>query len=117
MPTADFHLPLNAPQSCPLCGVPLHVNGRARLDCTGCGKTLVISESQAYKVARVILIYGLGAVWAWRRGWDPTFIIFVVSFYVLPIRIVWAIIERQIRMAYPPKCLEPARPVFQTLGL
>jgi len=112
MPLYDSHYPL-----CPICNIELNLEGRLRFDCPGCGNTLVFARSQIYRVFRVVGIVGTAAIWAWRRGWEPSFIIFVVSFYVWPVLLLWASIEGQIRRLFPPKRFEAQRKCLQTLGI
>jgi predicted RNA-binding Zn-ribbon protein involved in translation (DUF1610 family) len=112
MPLTDSYLPL-----CPICGIKLCSEGRSRFDCQGCGKTLVVAESRTYRFCRVIGIYGSAAIWAWKRGWEPSFIIFVVSVYVFPVLLLWISIERYVRRMFPPRRFEPERSHFQTLGI
>jgi hypothetical protein len=112
MPLIDSYSPL-----CPICGIELNPKGRLRFDCPGCGNALAVAESLIFKVFRVVVIVGTAAIWAWRRGWPPSFIIFVVSFYVWPVLLFWAYIEGQVRRVFPPKRFEPKRKYLQTLGI
>ena len=112
MPVTDSYLP-----RCPICGVDLHPEGRTWFDCPACGTTLVVSESRAYRIFRMICIYGSAAIWAWKRGWEPSFIFFVVSFYAFPVLLLWTALERHIRLLFPSTHFEPKRSLFQTLGI
>ena len=66
---------------------------------------------------RTFVIYGVAAIWAWRRGWDPSVMIFVVSFYAIAVLIFFGQIEGQIRRFFPPKRYVPRRKDVQTLGI
>ena len=66
---------------------------------------------------RILVIYGVAAIWAWRRGWAPSFIIFVVSFYAIPVLLILGHIEGQLRRVFPPKRYVPRRKDVQTLGI
>ena len=102
---------------CPMCGSELQTEGRVRLDCPGCGRTLVAAQSGIYRTFRFIGIYAAAAIWAWKRGWEPSFLIFVVSFYVFPVVHFWTPIESGFRRLFPPKRFEPAATYLQTLGI
>ena len=112
MPVFDISLP-----TCPACGIDLNPEGRTRFDCPGCGKTLVVARSRVYWICRYLGIYGLAATWAWRRGWDPSFIVFVVSFYAFPVMWLWNSMERYFWRIYPPANFELQRSLFQSLGI
>ena len=116
MGTASAITDLESPL-CPICGATLFPQGRRRLDCPGCGKTLVAAQSSVYQICRRVGIYAVAAIWAWKRGWDPWGIVFVVSFYVFPVLWLWNIVEREVYRMYPPKRFEPPRTPFQTLGI
>jgi hypothetical protein len=51
---------------------------------------------------------------AWKRGWPPSFIVFVVSLYAIPMFLIWGVIEQ---FVFPPKKFEVARSPYQTLNL
>jgi len=112
MPVIDSYSPL-----CPICGIELNPEGRLRLDCPGCGNTLFAVQSRMYRVFRIVVVYGTAAIWAWRRGWDPSFIIFVVSFYAIAVFLIFGHIEGQIRRFFPPKRYVPRTKDVQTLGI
>jgi hypothetical protein len=72
------------------------------------------SHSAVYMWSRVIGCYGIAALVAWKRGWEPSFIIFIVSFYAIPVLIAWRAIEQSI---FPRKKFEIVPPTYQTLNL
>jgi predicted RNA-binding Zn-ribbon protein involved in translation (DUF1610 family) len=114
MPITDSYSPL-----CPICGIELNWEGRRQFDCPGCGNTLVVAESRTYRVFRALGIVGTASAWAWRSGWELSFIVFVVSFYIFPILFFWAALEAGIRHFFPPKLFEPKRKylkVYSGLG-
>jgi hypothetical protein len=56
----------------------------------------------------------IAVVTAKLRGWDWSFLIFVVSFYALPILVLWDVIVFKF---FPPKKFEAVSGPFQTLGI
>jgi len=72
------------------------------------------SHSSGYLWLRAIACYGAAALIAWQRGWEPSFIVFVVSFYAIPLFIIWRFIEQRI---FPRKRFEVAPPPYQTLKI
>lgn len=102
---------------CPICDAELNPEGRARIDCPKCGNTLFASRPRAYHVFRLVVLYGTAAIWAWKRGWPPSAIIFVVSFYAIPVLLVLGPIEGQLRRLLPPKRYVPRKKQIQTLGI
>ena len=99
---------------CPVCGAELHPEGRQRLDCPDCGTTLIEARSSAYGWPELVVCYGVASLIAWKRGWEPSFIVFVVSFYAIPVFIVWQSIKRTF---FPPKSFRVAPSRIQKLGL
>jgi len=56
----------------------------------------------------------IAVVTAKLRGWDWSFLIFVVSFYALPVLVLWDVIVFKL---FPPKKFDPVSGPFQTLGI
>ncbi|HET9408017.1 MAG TPA: hypothetical protein VFO39_12330 [Candidatus Sulfotelmatobacter sp.] len=103
--------------TCPICGAEVKSEGRARLECPGCRNTLVVHQSRLYRIFRTLAVYGTAAVWAWKRGWEPSFIVFVVSFYAIPVLLFLTFLEAHVRRLFPPKRFDPQRKYLQTLGI
>ena len=56
----------------------------------------------------------IAIVTARLRGWDWSFLWFVVSFYALPVLVLWDVIVFQV---FPPKKFELVSSPFQTLRI
>ncbi len=85
-----------------------------RFDCPHCFKALKPCFFPGYLWVRSLTSFGMGLAWAWHRGWTGSFVIFVVSFYALPVMILWDLVVRDF---FLPKKIVPATSTFQTLGL
>jgi len=104
--------------ACPVCGTEVRPEPNSRFDCAGCGNRLVLARTRAYRIARIVGIYGLGTIWALKRGWELCFVLFVVSFYVFPVKLVWDTLERDLRAFFPLSHIEVVRDSpFQTLSI
>jgi len=57
---------------------------------------------------------GAALIYAWTHGWDTSFVIFVLPFYVMPALLLWFTLERRF---FLPRKFEPVGSSVQTLGL
>ncbi len=102
---------------CPLCrGRLVKDNIRLyRFNCPHCFKALNPCFFPGYRWVRYLITLGAALAWAWHRGWSGSFVIFVVSFYQLPLLFLWDLIVRDF---FLPTKFEAAPSLsFQTLGL
>jgi hypothetical protein len=99
---------------CPLCSMwllPSQVRV-VRFDCPNCQKSLRAVYFPGYLWIRGIVTYVGAFVLAWQLGWHDSFIVFVFSFYVFPMLIIW---ECFIHPFVPVQRIEPApRSMFFT---
>ncbi len=91
---------------CPVCqgglrrkDIQLH-----RFNCPHCFRQLRPCFFPGYLWVRALIIFGLGLAWAWHSGWTDSFVIFVASFYGLPVAFLWDLVVREF---FLPKKLEP----------
>jgi hypothetical protein len=56
----------------------------------------------------------IAVVTAKLRGWPWSFLIFVVSFYALPMLVTWDVLAFRL---FPPTKFEPVSSPIQTLGI
>ncbi len=89
----DWHLRRAHIPICPVCRTLLQTEGRARFDCAHCGTALKEARSVVYLLLRGIVCTSAAALLALKRGWEPSFIIFVLSFYAIPLFYLWRLIE------------------------
>lgn len=102
-----------APQ-CPLCHAELQGENRAPFDCPECGETLYEARSSGFKWLRAIVCYAVAALYSWHKGWEPSFIVFIVSFYAIPALVIWRTVEQ---LFFPATRYEAGRSSVQTLDL
>jgi len=103
-------------RACPLCGGRLvrnHIR-LARFDCPHCLKTLRPGFFPGHLWIRGFICCGAGLALAWHNGWTDSFVIFVVSFYVLPMMFLW---DLTVYHFFLPKHFEPVASSFPVLDL
>ncbi len=101
---------------CPSCDcllTRLQTRGR-RFDCPGCGTALQPLRTPAYRWLRLLGCYGAGIAAARLRGWDWSFVVFVVSFYAFPAALLF---DSVVVNFFPASQFELVRGRLQTLGL
>jgi len=103
---------------CPTCGGNLPKD-KIRLyafDCPHSSERLEPIFFPGYQWAKFLITLGLALVWAWHGGWTGSFVIFVISFYQLPLFVfLWDLILCEF---YLPRKFEAApSSSFLTLDL
>jgi hypothetical protein len=83
-------------------------------NCPYCAKYIKPIRRPRYLWLRILVCGGVAVVTARMRGFDWSFLIFVVSFYALPVFILWDVIVFKL---FPPTKFEPVSSPFQTLGI
>ncbi len=99
---------------CPACQKQIETGGAEMFKCPHCSTLLRAQRPRGYWTIRVIVCFGTAAIWAWKRGWDASFVIFVVAFYAIPVMIAWGYIQGTF---FPSKRYEAIPPAIQKLGL
>src|SRR5581483_904721 len=102
--------------TCPLCGGILtrEVIQPVPFDCPHCSARIRPSHRPSYLWLRFTVTVGIGIAAARLRGFDWSFLVFVVGFFALPALFFWdAIVWR----LFPPRRFEPAPEYVQTLGI
>jgi len=102
--------------TCPLCSgeIPPEDVRLVPFTCAHCGKRIKPADRPSYLWLRTLLCLGIAIGAARSRGWDWSFLIFVIGFYALP---VFFLFDRIRFTLFPPKKFEPAQPYVQTLDL
>jgi hypothetical protein len=80
-------------RACPICNAENRPRGWGQVECSRCRTLLRPARSGLLKCIRVVVFYDGSALIAWKRGWEPSFIIFVVGFYMIPVVFAWIYIE------------------------
>jgi len=83
-------------------------------NCPYCSKYMRPVRRRSYLWLRFAVCGIIAVVTAKLRGWDWSFLIFVVSFYALPVLVLWDVIVFKL---FPPKKFELVSGPFQTLGI
>ncbi len=83
-------------------------------NCPYCEKYIRPIRRRSYLWLRFAACGVIAVVTARLRGWDWSFLIFVVSFYALPVLVFWDVIVFKM---FPPTKFEPVSSPFQTLGI
>ncbi len=83
-------------------------------DCPYCAKHIRPIRRPSYLWLRILVCLGVAVVTARMSGFDWSFLIFVVSFYALPVFILWDVIVFKL---FPPTKFGPVSSPFQTLGI
>ena len=83
-------------------------------NCPPCEKYIRPIRRRSYLWVRFTVCGVIAVVTARLRGWDWSFLIFVVSFYALPVLVFWDVIVFKM---FPPTKFEPVSSPFQTLGI
>jgi hypothetical protein len=103
---------------CPTCGGNLPKN-RIRLfafDCPHCSERLEPIFFLGYQWVKFLLTLGLALALAWHGGWTGSSVIFVISFYQLPLYVfLWDLILREFYL--PRKFKAAPSSSFLTLDL
>src|SRR6185437_3937296 len=92
--------------TCPACNSVLRLRDirLGQFNCPQCSKALRPVLTGARRWLRVIVPVGTGFAYAWTHGWNDSFIIFVVSLYIVPAMLVWGSLEINF---FPPRKFEP----------
>ena|ERR1700674_1076612 len=103
---------------CPACRGRLPKD-RIRLhpfDCPHCSERLEPLFFHGYQLVKFLITFGLALAWAWHSGWTGSSVIFVISFYQLPLYVfLWDLILCEF---YLPRKFEAApSSAFLTLDL
>jgi hypothetical protein len=101
---------------CPQCKgiLTLETKRPGPFNCPYCGKHIRPIGRRGYLWLRFAVCGVIAVVTARWRGWDWSFLIFVVSFYAFPVLTLWDVILFKM---FPPTKFEPVRSPFQTLGI
>ena len=83
-------------------------------NCPYCAKYIKPVRRRSYLWLRLVICGVIAVVTARLRGWDWSFLIFVVSFYALPVLVLWDTIVFKL---FPPTKFEVVASPFQTLGI
>src|ERR1035437_5177345 len=83
-------------------------------NCPYCAKYIRPIRRRSYIWLRIVGCGVIAVVTARLRGFDWSFLIFVVSFYALPVLFLWDVIVFKL---YPPTRFESVSSPFQTLGI
>jgi predicted RNA-binding Zn-ribbon protein involved in translation (DUF1610 family) len=83
-------------------------------NCPYCGKYIRPVRRRSYLWLRVVICGVIAVATAKLTGWDWSFLIFVVSFYALPMLVLWDTIVFRL---FPPTKFEAVASQFQTLGI
>ena len=84
-------------------------------NCPYCAKYIrPIRRRSSYLWLRTLVCGGIAVATAKLRGFDWSFLIFVVSLYALPAFVLWDVIVFKL---FPPTKFEPVSSPFQTLGI
>jgi hypothetical protein len=101
---------------CPLCQgtLTLETIRASQFDCPHCTKLIRPVHRRSYLWLRGALcaVVAVGAVKL--RGFDWSFLIFVISLYALPALFFWDVIVSRM---FPPTKFEPVPSPVQTLGI
>lgn len=101
---------------CPLCrGTLTRVHVRpGPFDCPTCLKRIRPVRSPEYRWARSATAAVLAITAARLKGFDWSFLVFVVSVYAVPVLFFWDIFSMDL---WPPIHFEPVQSSVQTLGI
>jgi hypothetical protein len=101
---------------CPLCdGVLTRLAIRpGRFNCPHCLKQIRPVRQPGYRWARFGMCAAFAITLARLKGFDWSFLVFVVSVYALPALFFWDILALDL---YPPTRFEPTRSPVQILGI
>jgi predicted RNA-binding Zn-ribbon protein involved in translation (DUF1610 family) len=102
-------------QVCPVCNFELSAEftRHTRFECPKCEATLQPVRSDHYHLIRKIVCWSAILIWAWMNGWHDGSVVFVISFYAVPVFAAWYWLES----FFPAKKLELADSYIQTLGI
>jgi hypothetical protein len=103
--------------SCPVCQSELSVKGWKEIKCPRCKTQLRPAILRTLKWVRMFVVFGGAALIAWWRGWEPSFIVFTIGFYMIPVIFLWSIIEHMVCSMFPPKVFEVAQSHILRLGI
>jgi predicted RNA-binding Zn-ribbon protein involved in translation (DUF1610 family) len=112
----DISSALERVGQCPACNGILtpDVIRPVSFNCPYCSKYIRPVRRRGYFWLRFAVCGIIAVITARVRGWDWSFLIFVVSFYALPVLVLWDVIVFKL---FPPKQFEPVSGPFQTLGI
>lgn len=101
---------------CPECKGILtpHTIRLGPFNCPYCTKYIRPVRRPSYLWLRFLVCAVIAVATAKLRGWDWSFLIFVVSFYALPVLVLWDLIVFRL---FPPTKFEAVPSQFQTLGI
>src|SRR3981081_4594876 len=104
-----------SPQHCPVCraSVATELIGAPSCECPNCHTELIRLRGRGYMWLRAVICCGAAVAICWTKHLG-SFMVFVVSFYALPLFFIW---DSEISKFFPPTKLEPATGPYQTLGL
>ena len=110
------HLQAVGIAKCPVCSGTLTraVIRPGPFDCPHCMKQIRATHSSMYRWARIGICAAFAVAAARLKGFDWSFLIFVVSLYALPSLVLWDILALDL---FPPIRFETNRSTFQTLGI
>lgn len=110
------HLQAIGVARCPVCSGTLTrtVIRPGPFDCPHCMKQIRATHSSTYRWARIGICAAFAITAARIKGFDWSFLIFVVSLYALPSLVFWDILALDL---FPPVRFETNRSPFQTLGI
>jgi hypothetical protein len=83
-------------------------------NCPYCAKYIRPIRRRSYLWLRIVVCGVVAVMTARLRGFDWSFLIFVVSFYALPMLFLWDVIVFKL---FPPTKFESVSSPFQTLGI
>jgi hypothetical protein len=83
-------------------------------NCPYCAKYIRPIRRRSHLWLRIVVCGVIAVVTARLRGFDWSFLIFVVSFYALPVLFLWDVIVFKL---FPPTRFESVSSPFQTLGI
>ena len=101
---------------CPEClGVLMRdVIRHGPFDCPHCRKQIRPTHRRSYLWLRAITCCAIAIAAVKLRGFEWSFLIFVVSLYAIPAFIFWDVIAFRL---FPPTTFEAVKPSVQTLGI
>jgi predicted RNA-binding Zn-ribbon protein involved in translation (DUF1610 family) len=77
--------------TCPRCGnnvLKVSASG-GEFQCPNCGAKLIRMRGRTYGWLRLICCLSGGFYYAWTHGWEGSFVVFALSFYVFAAAILW----------------------------
>lgn len=102
--------------SCPICSERLTriVIRPAPFDCPHCVKQIRPIRTRRYRWVRAVVCGGIAIATAKLKGFDWSFLVFVVSVYAIPALLLWDIFALDLQ---PTIRFEPTQSSVQTLGI